>query len=641
MLERTLELFGKLSFATLLPTLLFISTADLALFANIDTLGYSVVVVAARAVLWALATAALFWVIFGRRGGAFRLSAARAVLFAAVFLLLNNVIFSISSDPRTGEAQAMAMDGAAVLAAIAVATLIKLPSMVGAAGLASFLIFAAAVGQHGAAFLNLDNSQIRAFRSNPVSSRVSSASAAHTGTRVPATGNIYHIILDGFHGPSLPKLLEIGSFTTLRDFQHYARYFAGSSRTASSIPTIMRGRVIESNEEPREFLANAYSEGLWKDLHEHGFRTSVYAVIGSNYCTNVVNLCTTAADFMGTYLDRESVDLWFLRLLPASLWRHTTGRVLRATETFTYPFSVTSWVLGDGRRRWRFNQGEGARHEMSLIALDVLLTNEPHRADSGEYVYLHALPPHAPYVYDRHCKWVQARGQRSYQETALCTLWLVDRLVARLKELDRYDSATIIVQSDHGHAFSAWSFSNEYRVVVDGKFTSEMLGPLYVDYRPDHDLPRTTEEENKTNRTRYWNSVDISTRASALLMIKTPEGVANPMDPDSLTSALQIRSYVLDAAGIAPFPRASQARAERNSSGTPVYYMAVNNNGRLNDPSNVSLFRYDGSRWQFVHTLEQARRNGLPFAPAETEEVAGRKDQRALADSEPSVSHQQ
>lgn len=619
MFKQLSDLAVKLAFAMLLPTLLFISTADLALFSNIDTLGYGLGLVAARAALWLVGTVVLFWLLFGVRGRLFRPRVARTILFLAMFLLLNNTIFSTSSDNQTSDALALIMDGGTLVAALAVAALVRLPNMVSAAALASLLILATAVGQHALAYLDLDASVVRSIE-------FPSRSAGQGGIVVPAratspaavSGNIYHVVLDGFHGPSLPKLLEIGSLENLDGFRHYAKFSANAVETAVSVPIIMRGRLLKADENPRGFIQSAAKEGFWKDLQDHGYRTTVYAFKNFNYCGSAANLCVMPTEFMEAYLDRATIDLWFIRMLPASLWRLLTQEQFRAAESFGYPFSITSWVLGDGGRRWRLETG--AQHEMSLIALDRLLADEPKRADAGEYVYYHALPPHAPYVYDRGCNWIRgvsnSRFRVSYQETAICALRLVDRLAEKLKELGRYDDALIIVQSDHGNPFAVRAFAEgEYWQIRDGSMTDESLGPLYVGHEPGDELPNTTADENRTNMTRNWVSPDVAARASGLLMIKDRRGVTTPMDPNQLAQSLQIRPYILDAAGIEPFPKATEPRPDLDSSGNAVYFMAHNKNGGLSDLSNISLFRFDGRRWHFVHTMEEARRNGLPFAP--------------------------
>lgn len=627
------DFLGKLGLAVLLPTLLFISAADLALFANIDTLGYGVGVVAARAALWLIATVVVFWLVFGLRGRSFRPLAARAVLFVAAYLLLNNIVFTISSDPKTAQMQALLLDGVTIAVALAMAGLIRLPSMVGTVGLVAFLILGTAVGQHALAYRDVDPSAIRALQwGSPSAAQagVASQGGTHQGpaaTQSYAVGNIYHVILDGFHGPSLPKLLEIGSFRNLDDFRHYPKFVANAKETAASVPVFMRGRLLELDEDRRRFIGRGPAEGLWKDLREHGFRISAYSFKDFNYCAADVVLCVTSTEFMETYFDRATLDLWFIRLLPASLWRYVGQQPLRASESFGYPFSITSWVLGDGGRRWRLETG--AQHEMSLMALNRLLADEPNRADAGEYVYYHALPPHAAYVYDRNCKFIRGvpntQYKASYQENALCALRLLDRLVAKLKELGRYDNALILVHSDHGHTLAARGFAEQtYRVVRDNKLTFERLGPLYVGHQPDDELPNTTSDENNTNMTRDWASPDLATRASALLFIKDPKGVVGPMGPDQLAQSLQIRPYILDAAGIEPFPKNAEPRPGLDSSGNPVYFMAHNKNGGLDDPSNISLFRFDGRHWRFIHTMAEAQQRGVSFVPATPEHTGAR-----------------
>ena len=86
-----------------------------------------------------------------------------------------------------------------------------------------------------------------------------------------------------------------------------------------------------------------------------------------------------------------------------------------------------------------------------------LAREEQRRPPDGQYVYAHAAIPHAPWVFNRNCRYVGNSGARrpaqrrqAYLGQAECALTLAAEFLDQLKRLGRYDSAVIVVHGDHG-----------------------------------------------------------------------------------------------------------------------------------------------------------------------------------------------
>ena len=85
---------------------------------------------------------------------------------------------------------------------------------------------------------------------------------------------------------------------------------------------------------------------------------------------------------------------------------------------------------------------------LSVPLFRQFLDEEPRRAATGRYVYLHVILPHPPFVWSADCTYVEPS---SYREQTLCATRLMAEMVDTLKRLGRYDDSLVIFQSDHGY----------------------------------------------------------------------------------------------------------------------------------------------------------------------------------------------
>ena len=101
---------------------------------------------------------------------------------------------------------------------------------------------------------------------------------------------------------------------------------------------------------------------------------------------------------------------------------------------------------------------EGLEPVASKLMLRRITREEAGRPANGQYLYAHAVLPHGPEVMDGRCEYIGApplkRTAQQHKQAYLhaeCAVRLVVSFLRRLKELGRYDPATIVLHADTGH----------------------------------------------------------------------------------------------------------------------------------------------------------------------------------------------
>jgi arylsulfatase A-like enzyme len=87
-----------------------------------------------------------------------------------------------------------------------------------------------------------------------------------------------------------------------------------------------------------------------------------------------------------------------------------------------------------------------------MDTLDQLVAEEPMREPGGQYVFVHLIMPHGPYLRDNTCRYVGPRepSPEAVDAQYECALATIDRINQTLSRLQRYDESLIIIHSDHG-----------------------------------------------------------------------------------------------------------------------------------------------------------------------------------------------
>jgi hypothetical protein len=275
----------------------------------------------------------------------------------------------------------------------------------------------------------------------PKVSSMKSALAPHARATTP---NVYHFILDAFSSDEFPRALErAGDKNHFQGFSFFEKTYSNFTRTQESLPSLLTGTLPTWN--AMQAWGNSPRErGIFSEFFSRGYKVSAYAPIESELFPNAY----IRKSFWSAPKSRDGA----LTALFTDLW-------LARSFSFLLPPDFMKKGLGPVSKFWRRHTGADVPSTSlrSRLLLDDVAQDEEARGAQGEYVFVHVLLPHSPYDLNADCS--EAPGEAEYSDQSVCTLKLVGKFLARLKELGRFDSSIIIVQSDHGEYFERPDFS--------------------------------------------------------------------------------------------------------------------------------------------------------------------------------------
>jgi hypothetical protein len=268
-------------------------------------------------------------------------------------------------------------------------------------------------------------------------------------------GNVYHIVLDAMQTDAFALALEraarAGSF---EGFELFENNVSNYITTVPSSASYLSGSFFKGGDFDGWARKARTSRGLPAALSERGYKVWMYAPF---------------AYWQSRYVDhfRHNVSLYEeeIGLAPAGLYD-----LLHIWLASLAPNPLTDEALSDveGLRDWLFELATGKPRPLSIqqglhpysgaMMLRRLVLDEARRAPDGQYVYAHAALPHAPWVFDRTCRYVgnprarrdAAQRREAYLGQSECAVTLAAEFVDVLKRLGRYDSSTVVVHADHG-----------------------------------------------------------------------------------------------------------------------------------------------------------------------------------------------
>ena len=155
--------------------------------------------------------------------------------------------------------------------------------------------------------------------------------------------------------------------------------------------------------------------------------------------------------------------------------------------------------------------------------MEQFLADEVNRPARGQYIYVHILVPHGPYVWSGDCT---REDQSEYVKQAECATRLMKRFVEKLKGLGRYDDSLIVLHSDHGIGLNIGSDSSIDRMSVEVKAKLADSGG-------------------------YHSPEQFERRLNSLMLIKPPNQASRPLAVSPLiTQLVDIPATVADILGI-------------------------------------------------------------------------------------------
>ncbi|WP_187387894.1 sulfatase-like hydrolase/transferase [Bradyrhizobium sp.] len=314
--------------------------------------------------------------------------------------------------------------------------------------------------------------------------------------------NVYQVVLDGYSSLMFQRAAAESGFSgQLNGFTFFQNNIANYTVTDASVPSFLTGRLFKGGSF-KEFQAEAKSGGLRLELQKAGYEISVYSPDKSRpWSYDGASHIYTSADIASS--NWPQIFLIVLARATPEILRH---KVYRIANRFL------------GYRYYR---------RLSIPLMQKFLSEEGNRGDEGQYVYIHLMVPHEPFVWDPQCR---STHQSSYGAQIACATKLMSSFVTRLKELNRYANSMIIIQSDHG-----W----ENQIDAQDIFRT-----------PSNEVRKKVESSD-----RYFDAKGVFLRVHSLLLIKPPNSEPTPLRISSeITQLADIPATVRSLLKLQPQP---------------------------------------------------------------------------------------
>ena len=269
--------------------------------------------------------------------------------------------------------------------------------------------------------------------------------------RFSASKNVLHLILDGFQSDIFAKIIDPGEdggrlAAKLKGFVFFKEHLGIFPYTHMTVPAILSGEIYRNHIPKDEFLKKALGgKTLLNVAHGAGYEVDLAAkpVLINMYAKSKhTNSYTIPADHHLSARDYGLDDA--LKLLDLSMFRFVPHFLKK------YVYNDQLWLLQPLLSNSKYNSLEFFAHTAFLRRL-----KENMSADRSTPVYklFHLMLSHNPMVADKNCKYA-GRVLQTIRPTVMtqakCSLGEVINLLERMKELDIYDDALIILMADHG-----------------------------------------------------------------------------------------------------------------------------------------------------------------------------------------------
>ena len=256
--------------------------------------------------------------------------------------------------------------------------------------------------------------------------------------------NIVHLVLDNFQTDVFEELAaeldleqQFDGFTLFRETAAVAPY------TSMAIPSIFKGAVYDGSLAPDKFYRVGMKDGFHSRLHDKGYRVNLsvlQSMDGSRY-DHHYRIPSVYAAATSDIARMESA-----LLIDIALFRHV-------------PHLFRNWIYNDNN--WRLRQWIDDKSVLPVSFAHKQFFGhytdsiEP-RLDGPAYHFVHLWPPHPPYVTTAtgdYAGQALPNTRENYLNEARAILRYTVDFLDRLRQLDLYDDALILVHSDHGGAF--------------------------------------------------------------------------------------------------------------------------------------------------------------------------------------------
>ena len=262
--------------------------------------------------------------------------------------------------------------------------------------------------------------------------------------------NTLIVLMDSFQGDLFAELLDEDRDLAQRfdGFVYYPNITAVAPITLGALPAIYSGRIYTGGP-LREFYKDVYRDTIFSDARKAGYSTVLY---GHYYFGCPAESCVKLQVLLKG-LDRPILAS-YVGLLDYGLLRIS-------------PTSLHDLIYRDGLALSKQPPTTKTHTIDSLRGLKTITGRSRVGDEAPTFKFLHLMNTHFPLNIDEGCKLApqRPRTRSNFKVQARCSLDAFLRHVAFLERSSIYDSALIILMSDHGSSLSEPSQPR----VLDGK----------------------------------------------------------------------------------------------------------------------------------------------------------------------------
>jgi hypothetical protein len=251
--------------------------------------------------------------------------------------------------------------------------------------------------------------------------------------------NTLIVLMDSFQGDLFAELLDEDRNLAQRfdGFVYYPNVTAVAPITLGALPAIYSGRVYTGGP-LREFYNDVYRDTIFSDARKAGYSTVLY---GHYYFGCPTESCVKLSALLKE-LDRPILAS-YVGLLDYGLLRIS-------------PTSLHDLIYRDGLALIKRPPTMKTHTIDSLRGLKTFTERSRVGDEAPTFKFLHLMNTHFPLNIDEGCELapVRPRTRPNFKVQARCSLDAFLRHVAFLERSSIYDSALIILMSDHGSSLS-------------------------------------------------------------------------------------------------------------------------------------------------------------------------------------------
>lgn len=268
---------------------------------------------------------------------------------------------------------------------------------------------------------------------------------------IDSGNNVIVLLLDRFDAELLENIMEEDAefLEPLKDFTYYPNATCAFARTEMAIPYLLTGTEWKSGMLQGEYPRYAYeNSNALNTIMQAGYNVAVYteedyveeaARTGIiNYDDNIEQKC----GFWNTLVTMTRCSRY--AVVPISM-----------KERFAYYSSAINDLI-DNKEIWRIDNDLIFYEELVKQGLALKEENDK----QGTVYFYHFFGPHGPTNMTEDMKRAKEGSVTFYEQTRAC-LNIVFEYVKQLKQLDKYEDATIIITADHGIQLDAEAYKED------------------------------------------------------------------------------------------------------------------------------------------------------------------------------------